>query len=189
MIAKIGLCGGHRVGKTTLAQAMADAQQLYFAITDSSAVFKKQGIDPATPLDFMTRLTMQHAILDAACAVWQDSQHETFVTDRTPIDFMAYTLADIQGTTIVDEVALDKYIERCFAVTNLIFSHLIVVQPGIPLVYAIGKAALNRAYIEHLNTLVLGLCHDARLDCTVAVMPRQCTDLAARMRYLQDIIN
>ena len=187
MMPKIGLCGGHRVGKTTLAQATAEAQHLYFAVTDSSTVFKKQGIDPATPLDFMTRLAMQHAILDAACIVWQDSQHATFITDRTPIDFMAYTLADIQGTTIVDEVALDKYIQRCFAVTNVTFSHLIVVQPGIPLVYAAGKAALNRAYIEHLNTLVLGLCHDSRLDCAVTVMPRQCTDLTARIKFLQDI--
>ncbi|MBE9561952.1 MAG: AAA family ATPase [Proteobacteria bacterium] len=175
---KIGICGSHRTGKTTLAQAIANKTGTNLVKTDTNAVFIQQGLHPSQSLDFSTRLKIQKLIIQAAVKIWQT---DNFVTDRTPIDFMAYTLAEIQGDTEVDFVELEAYLTECFAVTNQIFSKLIVVQPAIPLVYETGKAALNKSYMEHLNIIVQGLCNDERLQCPTTIIPRDIVNLQKRV--------
>lgn len=179
----IGLCGGHRTGKSTLARAIAARINIPFVGTTTSQVFLEMGLDPAAPMDFPTRLKVQNRVLLAAEQIWQ-AEPNAFITDRTPIDMMAYTLADIQGTTEVDFGELEDYMQRCFASTNRFFSLLAIVQPGIPLVYEVGKAALNQAYIEHIHTLVLGLCGDRRLNCQSYCLERDVTNLEERVEIV-----
>lgn len=183
----IGLCGGHRVGKTTLAEAFAAASGLPCVRTTTSAVFARHGLDPAEPMPFATRLVIQHEILAAAEKAWREAKGR-FITDRTPVDMMAYTLADIRGDTEVRFRDLEAYLDRCFLVTNEVFSTLVVVQPGIPLVHEGGKAALNEAYIEHVNALVLGLCHDQRLRCRTLLLDRGATALETRLALLDRLL-
>jgi predicted ATPase len=185
MNSRIGLCGSHRTGKTTLAHALATRQHITFVASSVAAVFKQQPfqqqrLKPDAAMDFEARLWIQQRILETAAQLWHNAP-TAFVTDRTPLDFMAYTLCDIQGATPVNFDALTDYIERCFAVTNQLFTRIILVQPGIPLVYAEDKAALNPAYMEHLNTVLLGLCHDARLHCPVMVIARNILDMEQRV--------
>lgn len=177
----IGLCGSHRTGKTTLAGRISEKAGMVFIRTTTSEVFAANGLNPASPMDFSTRIWIQHKVVDAAEAVWRRAE-APFISDRTPIDMMAYTLADIQGKTEVDHQQLEAYLDHCYAVTNSFFSRLVVVQPAIPLVHEEGKAALNRAYMEHLNMLVMGLCCDERLDCPVHVMRRDILDLDERVK-------
>ncbi|GBO52532.1 hypothetical protein APA_201 [Pseudanabaena sp. lw0831] len=176
----LGLCGAHRTGKTTLAIAIASRLNIPFVRTTTSQVFAQLGLDPAEPMDFKTRLFVQNHVLDAAEQVWQNSA-VPFVSDRTPIDMIAYTLADIQGKTEVDFDLLSQYIDRCFASTNQFFQNLAIIQPGIPLVYEDGKAALNAAYIEHINVLVIGLCRDSRLKANVFCNLRDTISLEIRI--------
>ncbi|MDY6991021.1 MAG: AAA family ATPase [Pseudomonadota bacterium] len=183
---RLGLIGAHRCGKTTLAEALALRMHWPLIKTQVSQVFKQAQLQPHQPLDFATRLRIQTQILHTARENWQA---EHFVTDRTPIDFMAYTLADIHGKTVVDMHALEEYLVDCFETINQIFTHLILLQPGIPLVYAPGKAALNKAYIEHLNTLMLGLCHDQRLHCPSRIIKRQILSLEERVQMALRIID
>lgn len=131
-------------------------------------------------MDFATRLNVQFRILAACESDWQAAAGN-FITDRTPVDLMAYTLGDIQGETRVSEPEFDRYLERCFDAANRFFDTLVIVQPGIPLTEAEGKAALNKAYIEHINSLVIGLCHDERLQCRVISFPRSLTTLNERV--------
>ena len=181
---RLGFIGAHRSGKTTLAEAIALRTSCSLVKTQVSDVFKQAQLQPQQALDFATRLWIQQQIIQTTRQSWQLAH---FVTDRTPIDFMAYTLADIQGETIVDIPALETYLTTCFEVTNQIFTHLILVQPGIPLVYAPGKAALNKAYIEHLNTVMLGLCHDPRLHCPIWTLKRQLIHLEDRIQAVLQI--
>jgi hypothetical protein len=95
---------------------------------------------------------------------------------------MAYTLADIQGATEVDFSELENYIAQCFEVTNQFFTRLAVLQPAIPLVYEEGKAALNRAYMEHLNIIIQGLCSDERLKCRSVVVKRDVISFEGRIQ-------
>lgn len=176
----LGLCGAHRTGKTTLAIAISTDLNLPFVRTTTSQVFAQLGLDPAEPMDFQTRLFVQNHVLDAAEQVWQESA-SPFISDRTPIDMIAYTLGDIQGKTDVDFNLLSQYIDRCFASTNQFFQNLAIIQPGIPLVYEEGKAALNAAYIEHINILVIGLCNDSRLKTNVFCNARDVINLKTRI--------
>jgi hypothetical protein len=176
----LGLCGAHRTGKTTLAIAISSHLNIPFVRTTTSQVFAQLGLDPAEPMDFQTRLFVQNHVLDAAEQVWQESA-SPFISDRTPIDMIAYTIGDIQGKTDVDFDLLSQYIDRCFASTNQFFQNLAIIQPGISLVYEEGKAALNAAYIEHINVLVIGLCSDRRLKTNVFCNARNAIDLETRI--------
>ncbi len=182
---KIGICGSHRTGKTTLAATIAKQTGITFVKTSTSQVFAQHGLHPSQPLDFKTRLWIQHRIIEAAVPVWQ-AEKGAFITDRTPIDFMAYTLADIQGITAIDFAELEAYLHKCFTVTNKIFTKLAILQPAIPLIHEEGKAALNKAYIEHLNILNQGLGTDERLKCQVVIIKRDITDITARMKVVLD---
>ena len=188
MTPRIGICGSHRTGKTTLAETLVAETGLTFVKTSTSQIFAQHNLHPAQSLDFKTRLWIQNQIIETAVPIWQAEQ-AGFITDRTPMDFIAYTLADIQGITTVDFVELEAYLRKCFTVTNQIFTQLVVLQPAIPLIYAEGKAALNKAYIEHLNILIQGLCADERLTCPVFIIKRDVTSITARMQAILDILH
>lgn len=179
----LGLCGSHRTGKTTLAQKFSEGYGLPFVVTTTSDVFAENGLKPSSPMDFSTRLWIQDKIITAAEEVWSGCD-TPFITDRTPLDMLAYTLGDIQGIVTVEFAPLQTYIERCIESTNRFFGALCVVQPGIALIAAPGKAALNLAYIEHLNTLVLGLCADERITVPYHLLPRATIDLGERCSFL-----
>ncbi len=177
---KIGLCGSHRTGKTTLAAEVALSLGIPFLRTSTSRVFAENGLKPSDKMDFSTRIWIQHKIIEEAEKIW-GRETVGFITDRTPIDMMAYTLGDIQGGTEVDFVELEAYLDHCFHVTNILFSRLVILQPAIPLVHEKGKASLNKGYIEHLNLLILGLCHDERLQCPVRIIGRDVLSIEARV--------
>lgn len=176
----IGLCGSHRTGKTTLAMALAERSGKAVLKTQTSAVFAAHGLDPAQVMDFETRLWIQGHILADAQNLWEN-QSQAFIADRTPLDMLAYTLADIQGATEVDHTALQAYSARCFALSNQFFPHIVILPPAIPLMHEAGKAALNPAYIEHLHCVMLGLAHEEYLTSRVLVMPRAVLGLDARV--------
>lgn len=159
--ANIGLCGAHRTGKTTLANALSQRLNIPFVDIGTSAIFAANHLDPAKPMDIRTRLGIQRKILDHAVNVWYS--RDEFICDRTPIDMMAYTLAEVGGDTLTADLEkeLTNYLYDCKDVTEEIFDHLILVPPAISIVGAIGKAAPSRGYINHVHYLCLGLFHES----------------------------
>ncbi len=185
----IGFAGAHRTGKTTLAAMVAHHLNLPLVATRITDLFTQQHVKPDQPFTFATRLAIQNHLLAATLPKWE-IMSTGFVTDRTPIDFMAYTLADIQGHTQVNFAELEDYLTRCFQATDRLFTHLIIVQPGIPLVYESGKAALNQSYLEHLNFLIQGLCQDERLHCcSTFKLDRQILNFEHRLQNVLDHLN
>ncbi|MFN0109103.1 MAG: AAA family ATPase [Blastocatellia bacterium] len=183
----IGLCGAHRTGKTTLAMELTRLTGKQFVRTRVTEVFKQHGMHAAQEMDFQTRLEIQYRILEACEHDWQNAGGD-FITDRTPADFLAYTLGDVQGKTAVNQPDFDQYLKRCFDLSNRFFDALVIVQPGIPLEAAEGKAALNQAYIEHVNSLVIGLCHDERITSKIITINRSVTDLAERIQTVSALL-
>jgi hypothetical protein len=183
----IGICGAHRTGKTTLALKLAEILAIPFVRTSVSQVFRERGLDPAQTMDFATRLSIQNDILTATTDIWAGTAGK-FISDRTPIDMMAYTLADIQGMTTVDADELSRYLYRCQEITNQYFSQLWIIPPAIPLIFEDGKAALNPAYIQHIHHLVMGLCHDPAIRSTVIPLPPSITALDDRVRFFTDFL-
>lgn len=186
----IGLTGAHRTGKTTLAKKYAEKHKIPFVETSVSKIYQELGYDPSFTYDFVTRLGIQEEILQRVDAVYSRYAGETFITDRTPLDMIAYTLADAIGDRVPESSyeRLGKYVQDCYASANKRFGMILLIQPGIKLVHEEGKAALNRSYIEHLNSLIFGLTVDEKMAVYHFYMPRALTDLDERLTALESAV-
>jgi hypothetical protein len=182
----IGLAGSHRTGKTTLARAYARQKEISFVETTSSDVFKRMGYDPQADYDFKTRIEIQNEILTNTEAAYK-AHTSPFITDRTPVDFIAYLLADVQRTNLTEhETHLFKnYYQRCIESINSYFALVIVLQPGIPLVNDITKGPINTAYMEHINTLAMGIITDSRIQVGRYYIKRENLDIEERIRSVE----
>ena len=185
---KIGLCGSHRSGKTTLASHLASKLSIPFSVTEVSKIFAEHNLVPSMTMSFSTRLWIQDIILTETRKVWLTSDN-SFITDRTPIDMLAYTLADITSETKIDYDLLEAYMTRCFSITNEVFTNLFIIQPGIPLEYVPGKASLNKPYIELVNTIIMGLMHDSKLQVPFNVLNKKVLALQDRIQYVYNTLN
>ena len=183
----LGVCGSHRTGKTTLCEAFSNETDMPLVLTSTSKICKERGVDPAKPMSFIQRMDLQNAILDGLHDQW--SKETIFVTDRTPIDCLMYTTADITtdvASTHADWLIYNEYAERCFDLTNQHFSTLVVLQPGITIVEDASKAtaALSRSYMEHLNALAIGLAMDYRVKTHRTQIGRNVLSLDSRVEAL-----
>jgi hypothetical protein len=186
----IGLVGSHRCGKTSLARQYALKHGIPFLETSVSAIWRELGYDPSALYDFETRLTIQERILERVDAKFAEFSGREFITDRTPLDMAAYLIGDAIGDRVPDscQERVKKYVADCFEATNRRFGVVILIQPGIPLVKEEGKAAMNEAYIEHLNSLMLGLTCDERLRSCNFYLPRAVVDMDRRIGALEAAI-
>jgi hypothetical protein len=181
----IGLCGAQRTGKTTLATAYALKFKVPLVETKVSETFARLGADPKKDYPFDERLEIQREILKDYHALLKGAPFK-FITDRTPIDMMAYMLADVRRENVSHQQAgaLSVYIDECHKVLNEQFTVLMVVQPGIPVQDAPGKAPVNWAYMEHINSLCMGLVVTDRVEAHHFYMPRAYLDLETRLQAL-----
>ena len=183
----IAFIGAHRTGKTTLAKAVSEVIGIPYVPISTSQVFKDSGLDPSDKLDIWARFDIQKKILLHACDIWFDMDQQ-FICDRTPLDMLAYMLADIQANSIgvISEDDIAAYSDRCFKATRQFFGDLIIVPPAIALVFEEGKAPLSKAYIEHLHYLILGLATEVSND--TCFIPRYCTDLGDRVATVKSFL-
>lgn len=183
--------GAHRTGKTTLAREFAKQNDFIFLETSVSAIFKELGYDPAATYDFATRLTIQEEVLKRLEALYRAANDTDVITDRCPLDLLAYTTAEAFGDRVPEDCQerFKRYVDDCMRVMNRHFCGVIIVQPGIPIVEEEGKAALNLAYMEHLNTLIRGYMADERMKVSPFYVPRHALSLEERVRAVGIAVN
>lgn len=179
------LTGAHRTGKTTLAKAFSERSGIPFVKTGASQVFADMALDPKIDYPMKIRLGIQRKILESFEKQCK-SVNGMFITDRTPIDFMAYTLADCQRENVPVHLheEIEKYMNDCISLTNWLFPILMVVQPGIKVVEEPGKAPAHTAYVEHINHLIMGIVVSERIESENFYIPRYMTDLEERVNCL-----
>jgi hypothetical protein len=194
----IGISGSHRVGKTTLAQKFAQESEILFLQTSASAVFKAAGLDPAGPMTLQERIGVQEAMLMVFERLYAEGAKQSklglFITDRTPIDLATYLMAEVQQNStqgLEDEMVnfAVGYVHRCIQATNRWFSTVVILQPGIQVVEAEGKARGCPLFMEHLNSLMLGLAADERLLCKHYFIPRKYVLLDDRLNALKHAVS
>lgn len=189
----IGLCGAHRVGKSTLAEAFARQQNIPFVRTDVAGILRTLGVDPKADISIEGRLATQEAILYGLTEQYKHAESLTtlWITDRTPIDLASYMLADVQRATMADNPELaamvNRYVDRCIEVANAHFATIVLVNPGIQVVEAEGKAPGCPAYMEHLTMLQAGLMLREDLRTPHFMLPRSMTDLQARVKAIGSV--
>ncbi|MFT4064350.1 AAA family ATPase [Paraburkholderia sp.] len=183
----VSLCGAHRTGKTTLAKAYALKSGCLFLETSVSAINRELGFDLSKEHSFSERLAHQELILERIDRIYAQHAGEDFITDRSPLDMIAYTMAEAINDRVApeDQERFARYVQKCIDVTNRRFGILMLVQPGIALREEEGKAATNAAYIEHLNSIILGLTVDERVDTAHFYIPRHMRDLKDRVEAVE----
>lgn len=185
-----GLCGAQRTGKSTLAGAFAEDVQVPVLYTSTSKVFADLALDPKADYSLAQRLYIQRHILESFEKQCRSVEGGVFVADRTPIDMMAYMIADVQRTNVEPklEKVIETYLKDCIAVSNATFSILTVVQPGIPVKEAEGKAPASFAYMEHINHLIMGIVVSEAVQSAHFYIPRAMTELESRVEALKHAI-
>ena len=190
----IGLSGAHRTGKTTLAKELAKKMGMNFSPSFVSKIFEKRGFDPRSTLPIMDRLTIQQEILDAHVDTWL-SASGGFVTDRTYLDFIAYTLCNVRQEDLNDPVVnrmLNKFIDDVEEAT-MCFEHIFVLRPGIGVMEEPGKASTNWFHIKQLDTAICGTALDmmSRFDVednAILIMPDEALELNHRVELIKGVI-
>lgn len=152
-----GFAGPSSSGKSTLAKEVAKLSGLpYFAFptTDLMAEIGVNGVDDLSMLD---RVCVQSHLLSRYWDLTQ-AHARPFITDRTPIDIIAYMLAEVQmhGTPpeLIDKI--DTLVTTALNATDCTFMALFTVR-ALP-VYEVDpkRPPSNIAYHRHIEMLVDG---------------------------------
>lgn len=186
----VGLTGVHGSGKTTLAEACVEAFGIEIVKSRVSKVIEGAGYSPAAQYDFQTRLMLQELVLKDATEQYEAHAGVTFITDRTPLDFLTYLMTDILRTNVDEETAarLAAYREECYRVINRHFNVVILVQPGIVPTVREGRGLPNTAYAEHFTALARGLADDSGMKVLRTIIPRHITDLDRRVMSVDESV-
>ena len=185
----LGLCGAHGTGKTTLAIALSHSLGIPYIPIDASTVFLEHKFHPLDKLDIRTRLFLQQKILAKAVDIWFDVDEPSFICDRTPLDMVAYLLADI-GNGELDrhtQTEIMDYLQNCFNVTIQYFGKIVLIPPAIPFIEREYKAAINQPLIFKLHTQLLGMLN--YLNLPYKELPKDCLDLGDRVKFVDDYLN
>ena len=181
---RISIIGGHRTGKTTLARALGQKLGIDYVPGGCAPVFDAMCLSPTDNLTFTQRLAVQHEILGIYHS--KVSERSSFITDRSPLDFIAYLLADLDteramALTEEDESVILGYIEQCLHSVSSTLDVVVLVMPGIPVVESNSSAACKQPFIEKISALIYSYALNGDHSAKVILIPRELTDLEQRV--------
>jgi hypothetical protein len=185
---RIGLCGAHRTGKTTLATQVAEQLGIMQVKSSVSSIAASYNFNMDTDRrDNPLFARMQRQILVTLCDSYGGKTR--FVSDRTPLDAAAYLLCDVQADNGDDEwrQMVQDYTSKALAATEMFFDAIILVPPAIPFDPMDGKPGANPAYQEHLHLVCAGLLGELTIPC--AQLPRDCVGLQERTNLVVEMAN
>lgn len=183
--------GASSTGKSTLAQAFANARNLEYRPFTTTKVIAEAGFKLQDITTLEQRVAMQEVIINHAEKFF-DTKH-LFVTDRSPFDFIGYLLSDVNNVPITRE--LDKKIEaltdKCLKILNKFVWTVVVIYPSLPYEQREDRPYPNRSYQLHHHHIVWGLANDPRVEPRTMMIPPHVTDLQMRLdaiSYQYDMI-
>ena len=192
----IGFVGAHRTGKTTTAMTAAKQMGLKFIPVPTTEVAKKMKFKFGNPCLF-TSMQFQMEVLNVAMECYDKADNQYFITDRTPIDMMAYAYANVNETTLrknsedleIIESLYTAYESCCARALQGYFGSLFYVQPGIPIKKDDSKGHHSPSYIKHINRIVGGLLIPVRPPIRVHVFPENLLNLKDRVRFVTERVS
>lgn len=189
----IGLMGAHRTGKSTLCQALLSAGRglLWEKEISISKMQKDLGYDSSNQsYDWDTRKSIQARLLAAFFKkihepYTQSVVHHTVISERTPLDLIGYLVMNApENPTAGDLEWIDNYIANCIALTNVNYSKVFLLQPGIEYVECATSAKEDS--MDILNAIYLKTLLDPRLTVDRVIVPQEMTDLTERVLFVME---
>jgi predicted ATPase len=184
----VALAGAHRVGKSTLAQAFAEKSGYVFLPSRAGQAHEELGLTVGLGLTAEQRMTVQERILDYHVQDIRAHVGQRWISDRSTLDFAAYTLLDAAHSAEYDHDRVAAYVDRCLKVGSSYYSTLVLIQPGITYVAEEGKPPSNVSQQEAFNFVLWGLVKDLRFDCFCGFLSRGVLDLAERVECVETLI-
>src|SRR3954465_9433351 len=90
-----GISGAHRAGKSTLARETAKSLGIHYLDASTTEIMKGTGFYPVGPgSSFEKRLIAQEFLLKEFAKMAMKAPYP-FISDRTPLDYIAYTLGEL----------------------------------------------------------------------------------------------
>ncbi|QIG75691.1 P-loop NTPase domain-containing protein [Rhizobium phage RHph_Y2_17_1] len=171
-----GVCGTHRSGKTTAAKLLAE--QLGIEFLDSSFdVAKKFGFNPVGEMSLTDRMAMQILVLEDHIEKLKAAPRP-LITDRTPLDYFAYTLAQFGMTSHqqTDEktlLAAHAFAEKCLEETKTYYDMVFIMDPLKVYEVDLTKATptANPAFQLHIHALIHGAVSQIHQEVNYAMVP------------------
>lgn len=117
---KLFISGISGIGKTTLANSISKEFDIPFVIGSTKLLWNKYGIKNHNEIISMCNnqpkigLKFQNEVLDYRLEMM--NQHKDFVTDRSPIDNVVYTLTQLSHIITEDEFKI--YLDKCSIAYN-----------------------------------------------------------------------
>lgn len=125
---RLGFCGASGTGKTTLATAMSERLGSLICPVGSRSVSASMGFTSPYDVDAAGRRREFQMRLLSEKRAWE-REHEEFVTDRTHLDNLAYTLEHAPFTLAVDDdfqaqidFAMKRYTHIVFCPMSAVFN-------------------------------------------------------------------
>lgn len=148
--------GAHRSGKSTLARRISADLGYHFYEASFGRMAKELGFDAVADLTLEERMKMQEAVLARYQAEINDLPRPC-ITDRTPLDMMAYMMAEVGMHSQLDpEMAarIVRYKDACIDIVARFFGCLVVCRPLPAYVFEVGKPPENVAFQWHIQMLI-----------------------------------
>lgn len=193
----IGITGAHRVGKTSLAQSLADHIDGEFIQThvSNASFWKENFISPDIQVTYSERVFLQSAILKhfKTIITRRPTAHKHVIYDRSFLDVLGYLYANIDHTTSeLSKDTVTEIIMEAIYLQNTVFDLTFYMYPGIPVASTTdktGKTFLSSAYIQAVgnNILASGIqySHPSKFVC----IPLDLVTIMDRRRWVSEYID
>jgi hypothetical protein len=191
---RIGFCGAHRTGKSTLARIIAEQLGIHFLVTSVSQapIWKETQTSPSDIVVFSERLKIQFGLLDYLRGQYEKAE-KAFVADRTPLDLLGYLFASVDHTcSDLWSNATRSYVNEVIDLAQKHFDKIFLVQPGIPVVPEVGKEGeifLGDIYRTAINNNILAFGINYLPPEKFHIIPLQMTNLEDRVRHVVEKLN
>lgn len=179
------LIGAHRSGKTTTAKAVAERIGIHYHDAGVTRIMQEIGFNPVADLSIEDRLKAQKHLLMRYVEEIKAIKG-AFITDRSPLDFIGYTLGEVtmHNTDLEVGNAIIDYIDACVRVANTHFDSMMVLRPLPFFTVDPTKPPPNLAYQEQHQLIVEGATQ--RFDGPRYFL--ETTDLQERVDLVMEII-